>query len=485
MMSDDSARLSPIFVGAGASTVSDRRRRATDALEQWLESKALETLLVKFGADAAALARDRLRLAPAGLADRVFDPDSWLGRDTPDRTLLECFRAARPLSEPEQVLAALLMLDEFGVDAWNFRTGPPLALRRSLMSLPAMQSISAPPLKSPLLSASAQAEERNTLDFYLGPDASLVLQNGTDLNAVRDELQSSLKESADSVLNILRSIATPIDPTYQERWQGSKLAIPDEEARGVYELARSLDLIDESRPSAQTYDHLVVLGGGGMSPLLRARYAKELIEDGTGVGDVWLLGSPRRIQDDERHLSDLYAPGALDEFDVMSAAAHHAFSLETEEMRFLCGCSDVDVSCPTWRRRLEPRVPATVLDATPAWLQHERIRTLTFADGRVVRVLSASTSNPPDRPNTADTYRLLSDVASLAPAQRALIVTTQVFVPFQTFDAIRMLLLPTGVGIDVVGFDASRGDRSDAPEFLLQEVLSAIRSARRLAVDLV
>jgi len=63
-----------------------------------------------------------------------------------------------------------------------------------------------------------------------------------------------------------------------------------------------------------------------------------------------------------------------------------------------------------------------------------------------------------------------------------LVVTAQVFVPFQTFDGLRRRYLPFGVDIDAVGFRADRGDRPETAEYLLQETLSAIRSARRLVV---
>ncbi|GFJ92598.1 hypothetical protein [Phytohabitans rumicis] len=64
-----------------------------------------------------------------------------------------------------------------------------------------------------------------------------------------------------------------------------------------------------------------------------------------------------------------------------------------------------------------------------------------------------------------------------------LVVTTQVFVPFQTFDGLRRLYLPFGVDLDTVGLGTEYADRPLTTEYLLQETLSAIRSARRLLVD--
>lgn len=95
-------------------------------------------------------------------------------------------------------------------------------------------------------------------------------------------------------------------------------------------------------------------------------------------------------------------------------------------------------------------------------------------------VLSASTSRPPHRPNTADTFWLWLRCVQPRIAQRVLIVTSQVFVPFETFDAIRQLYLPRGVHLDVVGFGPEWGEPPKTTEYLLQETLSGLRSASRL-----
>jgi hypothetical protein len=63
------------------------------------------------------------------------------------------------------------------------------------------------------------------------------------------------------------------------------------------------------------------------------------------------------------------------------------------------------------------------------------------------------------------------------------VITNQVFVPFQTFDALRRLYLPHAVDVDVVGFAADGDYPPQTAEYLLQETLSAIRSGRRLLVE--
>jgi hypothetical protein len=59
-----------------------------------------------------------------------------------------------------------------------------------------------------------------------------------------------------------------------------------------------------------------------------------------------------------------------------------------------------------------------------------------------------------------------------------LVVTTDLFVPFQHCDAVRLLGLPYGCAVETVGFDTSTTVRTFE---LLQEVRSAIRSMRALA----
>jgi hypothetical protein len=105
------------------------------------------------------------------------------------------------------------------------------------------------------------------------------------------------------------------------------------------------------------------------------------------------------------------------------------------------------------------------------------------AERSVGLVLSASTGRPPYRPDTSDTFSLWARCADPMPGERILVVTTQIFVPFQTFDGLRRLYLCHGADVDTVGYGAKWGDRTQTAEYLLQETLSAIRSGRRLLID--
>ena len=272
--------------------------------------------------------------------------------------------------------------------------------------------------------------------------------------------------------------------TYRERSEAVEADFDDATRARVVEYATSLGLVEPTRPAHDSYDMTLVLGGGFRSPLLRTRYAGLLERQGIGLGDVYLLGSPRFLitnEPAERPVTSEYAPEATDEFDLMVAAAAIELGFSPQPVTFLCGCASASAICPNWRHGDDPGAAEV-----PPEYTHERSSTLISSDG-IPRgsAVSASTSRPPYRPDTSDTFALWSRYADPAPGGRVLVVTTQVFVPFQRFDGLRRLYLPHGLSVDAVGFGAEWGDRSLSAEYLLQETLSAIRSARRLLVDAV
>jgi hypothetical protein len=271
--------------------------------------------------------------------------------------------------------------------------------------------------------------------------------------------------------------------TYVERNQAVSAEFDDETRSRVVEHAGLLGLTGATRPRHDSYDGTLVLGGGWRSPLLRARYAAVWRRAGTDLGHLYFLGSPRFLVTDppERDRTEGYAPGARDEFDLLVAAGASEFELRPQPTRLLCGCTGIDDVCPQWRF-----AGSDLAAETPPQYTHERATELSDATGATRgTVLSASTGRPPYRPDTTDTLELWARQALPQPGMRVLVVTTQVFVPFQSFDSVKRLYLPHGVDVDVVGYAADWGDRPETAEYLLQETLSAIRSARRLLVEAV
>ncbi|MFI5958151.1 hypothetical protein [Cryptosporangium sp. NPDC051539] len=295
-------------------------------------------------------------------------------------------------------------------------------------------------------------------------------------------LSSGQLELVRRTLAIERSVADDFnfrgDPggVYRERSQARAADFSPEVRERVLALATRLGLVGTGRPRNREYDRTLVLGGGYRSPLLRARFAAQLAHDGVELGELSFLGSPRFMTADppEQPAADTYAPGATDEFDLMVGAAQSEFGLHPDAVVFLCGCVSDAERCPRGRST----------EDTPPAFTHERRVDLLDASGAVrARAFSARTGRPPHRPQTSDTFDLWARWADPRAGDRLLIVTTKVFVPFQAFDGLRLLYLPYGVDLDVVGFGTEWGDRPQTAEYLLQETLSGIRSARRLLVE--
>lgn len=310
-----------------------------------------------------------------------------------------------------------------------------------------------------------------------------------DLNGVRKRMPGALLPTLELLrrMLLLEQWAVPRfnfrdGAVYLERNQASAGNIDAAVGDVVLDTADALGLRRSTRPHYLQYDHTLVLGGGWRSPLRRSRYAALWRDEGTDLGSLWFLGSPRFLLTDppERDRTDSYAPGAVDEYDLMVAGATSEFGLSASDAVLLCGCSSMDRMCPAW-----PHADSVAAGQTPPHYTHERSLILLDADARAAgAVLSARTGRPPLRPDTTDTLALWARQAAPRPGMRVLVVTTQVFVPFQTFDSLKRLYLVHGVDVDVIGYAAEwgGGDRPDTPEYLLQETLSAIRSARRLLV---
>lgn len=271
--------------------------------------------------------------------------------------------------------------------------------------------------------------------------------------------------------------------TYRERSEAVAADFATSTRAEVMKLTTRLGLVEPASPRYDSYDKTLILGGGFRSPLLRTRYAAYLERQGVDLGELYFLGSPRFLitkEPPEHPVTSVYAPDATDEFGLLLGAAQTEFGVTSAPVTFLCGCPSASALCPRWRyRRTHPQA-----GEVPPEYTHERFAELISSEGHHRgSVISASTSRPPYRPDTSDTYELWVRYADPQPGQRILTVTTQVFVPFQRFDGLRRLYLPRGLELDAVGFGAEWGDRPQTAEYLLQETLSAIRSARRLLID--
>lgn len=226
--------------------------------------------------------------------------------------------------------------------------------------------------------------------------------------------------------------------------------------------AETLGLRGPNRPSHPRYSLVVILGGLVRACLARPRHAANLLSKGAVSADgVVALGGFRPLRGDEVELAArLIADEISDEFEAMDAGVRVAFALgeHVEEQRE----DSEEVGC--------------------GWA----IRTYQSPDGLPVRVVAAPSSEPGvRRANTPDTYAWLAGQSGwVAPGDSVLLVTTDIYRPFQHADAIRMLTLPYGIDVDLVGVQPGLVDERLAQTFqahhYLQEIRSTIRSMRML-----
>jgi len=227
----------------------------------------------------------------------------------------------------------------------------------------------------------------------------------------------------------------------------------------ILAVARALRLVDAAQPSHSAYDHILVLGGLGRACLQRTQYAADLVRSGTAVApELAALGSFRPLTAAETALPEL--DGAEYEVDAMDAGVRIGFGLDEPGTRAI---SKGEVTNSSWEVR-------------------------TYSGGALpeIHVLAAPSSEPETRrANTPDTYEFWADRVRLQATDRILVVTSPIYVPFQHSDAIRMLGMHFGCGLDTIGFDPTRvkvplATGATSPDRYLQEIRSGILSMLRL-----
>jgi hypothetical protein len=210
------------------------------------------------------------------------------------------------------------------------------------------------------------------------------------------------------------------------------------------------------------YDDVLILGGLVRACLARPLYAaREIAAGKIAAASVTALGGFREIAGDEVGLVErITGDEVSDELHAMDAGVRNAF----------------DVAEPV----SDEGESAEQVGAS--W----RVREYVTATGLPVRVVAAPSSEPGvRRANTPDTYAWLATrLARLQPGQRILVVTTDIYVPYQHADAVRMLALPYGVTVETAGMQPGRVDerlrQTFAPHNYLQEIRSTIRALRGL-----
>lgn len=218
--------------------------------------------------------------------------------------------------------------------------------------------------------------------------------------------------------------------------------------------AAELGLVDGVPPRpAEPFTHLVILSGAVRACVNRARYAAGLLRAGViEAGTVVALTAHRPLGAAEQ---DQAAELGLGSPDSESAAL-----VEAVRQAFGLGAPELDESAPDEGPQ-EARLARTAAYRWPG-----------------VEVFSVPATG--GRATTADQLVWWRDRAGLGPADRVLLVTTQIYVPYQHLVAIRLLGLPTGTAVWTTGVDAETAavpTRQFTGADYLQEVRSALTAA--------
>jgi hypothetical protein len=242
----------------------------------------------------------------------------------------------------------------------------------------------------------------------------------------------------------------------RERFDPTHVDYGDAEDR-LRVLIGSLGLGGRDRPGGDRYDHVLVLGGGIRVTLGRADYTARLLADGVRTDTVCGLGSLRRRHDREHREAV-------------------RLGLEPDEMQTEAGMMLVGL-----RRYLGLTGTPTTRGGDDWW---QRTWVAPRPDVEAVHVLAAASTRPPARANTADTLiGWATQVHAPTATERVLLVTNYPYVHHQHCDAIRLLGLRYGCGIETVGFDEvamREWGRPFGTSELLQEVRSSVLSMRTL-----
>jgi hypothetical protein len=231
----------------------------------------------------------------------------------------------------------------------------------------------------------------------------------------------------------------------------------------VIESADSLGLVRSTIPRHEKYDYVLILGGLVRACILRPRYTASLIANGLQTDNITAIGAFRPLQGDETLLAQAAGLlGVTNEIEAMDLGVRNAFELTgvIEEI----GESFAEASNRSWR-----------------------VRTYRDSSDRAVHTVAAPSSDPERRrANTGDTYIFWAEnLVHLNARHRILLVTSEIYVPFQGVEAIRLLSLPYGCGVETIGLDTSnildsRVRQTFGAAQYLQEINSAIRAIRVL-----
>jgi hypothetical protein len=226
--------------------------------------------------------------------------------------------------------------------------------------------------------------------------------------------------------------------------------------------ARALGLVDAAAVTGRKFSHLVVLSGLVSACVNRTHWAAELIRGGLAADAVAVLGAHRTLGGAEpRQARDAGLGDLVDEAEVIVAATRQAFGL------------GAPLAARESRPSADPAHPA-MFHAASAHHQWSCVEVVIAPSGEPDR----------RRANTADQLRYWADMAGVGGKHDVLILTTQIYVPYQHMETVRVLGLERGCGVYSCGVDMEFSLLPRATQFGGRDYLQEIRSALCAALAL-
>jgi hypothetical protein len=227
----------------------------------------------------------------------------------------------------------------------------------------------------------------------------------------------------------------------------------------VISAARALGLVTATPVPAERFTSLVVLSGLVRACVNRTRHAWELVHGGVRADSVTVLGGHRELRGDELVLAKEQGFGEpFDEADVVLAATRRAFGLGEPAEAEASRPSRSDWDDELWSASARYRWPG-------------------------VEVMIVPSGEPGKRVNTEGQLRYWADRHGIGRDHRVLLLTTQIYVPFQQMVGLRVLGIERGCAVHCCGVDAETSflpGASFSGRSYLQEIRSALRAASEL-----
>jgi hypothetical protein len=227
----------------------------------------------------------------------------------------------------------------------------------------------------------------------------------------------------------------------------------------IVSAAQALGLVTATPVPVEKFTSLVVLSGLVRACVNRTRHAWALLRDGVQADSVTVLGGHRELSDGEREQAAQLGFGEqFDEADVVLATTRQAFGLGE----------------PQHTKESAPRPGEWNDGLWSAWAHYA---------WPGAQVLIAPSGAPGRRVNTVDQLRYWASENGIGRDDRVLLLTTQIYVPYQQLGGLQVLGIERGCSVYCCGVDAANSylpPASFSGRSYLQEIRSALRAAAQL-----